>query len=77
MRICDDDDDYNDHLHLENGEADDNDNDNDNDNDDDNDDDPTSRDLTVLDLSFESSLSTSCSGRPVGIVASTWGSSGF
>ena len=32
----------------------------------------TSRDLTVLDLSFESSLSTSCSGRPVGIVASTW-----
>ena len=32
----------------------------------------TSRALTVLDLRFESFPSTSCSGRPVGMEASTW-----
>ena len=53
------------------------DNDDDDDDDDDDDENPTSRDLTVLDLSFESSPSTSCSGRPVGIVASTWWVSGL
>ena len=35
-------------------------------------DDLTSRALTVLDLRFESFPSTSCSGRPVGMEASTW-----
>ena len=63
--------DHHDDLDLYHDDANDDDDDGHDDADDDNDD-LTSRDLTSLDLSFESSLSTSCSGRPVGILASTW-----
>ena len=70
------------HLDLDHCEKDDDDDDDDSDDDNgdhdhNHDDDPTSRDWTVLDLSFESSPSTSCSGRPVRIVASTWLASGL
>ena len=64
--------DHHDDLDLDHDDADDDDDEHHGDADDADDDDLTSRDLTSLDLSFESSLSTSCSGRPVGILASTW-----